>query len=152
MSSTLSLDLNEVRAELQNWREHRKGKKRIPEKYWNAAIALLDVYPFHKIRKELNLNSKQLKQRAEAKGKAPQRRPTASKGVQEIEKAKPTFLTVSAENLINREPISTTPQLPNGSEKICRIVFERADGSRLSLSLPVELNLIQSICNGFIKA
>ncbi|MCI0614122.1 hypothetical protein L0244_14140 [bacterium] len=145
-------DLATVRAELQAWRAQRKGKERIPEKFWNAAIGLLDFYPFHKVCRELNLNTKQLKKRAEKSGKSTQRQPTAHKAAQQNHRSKQTFLKVSAGDLVNSLPISNTVQLPNGSEQTCRIVFERADGSRLSLSLPVELNLIQSICNGLVKA
>lgn len=152
MNRAILLDLATVRAELQGWRAQRKGKERIPEKFWNAAIALLDFYPFHKVCKELNLNTKQLKKRVEANSTSIQRQPNANKAAQQNRSRKQTFLKVSAGDLINSLPISNTAQLPNGAEPICRIVFERADGSRLSLSLPVELNLIQSICNGFIKA
>jgi hypothetical protein len=45
--TTTPEDLATVRADLQAWRAHRKGKERIPEKYWDAAIALLDRYSFH---------------------------------------------------------------------------------------------------------
>jgi hypothetical protein len=148
----VNLDLATARAELKVWRATRKGKERIPEKYWDAAIALLEHYPFQKVRKELNLNTKQLKQRAEAKGiKTTQRQYKERNAVPHSRSNNQTFLKVSAGELINSPPSANTAQLPKASEQACRIVFERADGSRLSLNLPVELNLIQSICQSFLK-
>ncbi len=145
-------DLATVRAMFENWRAVRQGRERIPEKLWQSAIELLAYYPFHKVRKELNLNTKQLRQRAEVQGKLMPSRSTVKKVAQQISRSKPAFLEMTAADLAKTLPLSNNHQLINGSEQTCRIVFERADGSRLSLSLPVELNLIQSICNGFIKA
>jgi len=152
MKETKPLDLATVDVELQAWRAQRKGKERIPEKIWDAAIALLDFYPFQEVSKELHLNTRQFKKRIEESRGTKQRRPSVRKTTQQNRKPKQAFLKVSAGDLINSLPISNTAQLPNSREQTCRIVFERVDGSRLSLSLPVELNLIQSICNGFIKA
>src|SRR5436305_607252 len=142
METALSRDLNSIRAEFENWRAQRKGRERLPEKLWKSAISMLDYYPFHKVRKELNLNTKQLKKRAEASGKSTQRQTNAHKAVQQNRRSKQTFLKVSAGDLINTLPFSKNAQQPNSSEQTCRIVFEWADGSRLSLSLPVEWNLI----------
>jgi len=147
-------DLETVRAELQAWRAQRKGRERIPEKIWKSAIMLLDMYPFHKVCKELSLNSKQLKKRAEVIGKPIPHRPKANKAkaAQQNSKPKQAFLEFAAGDLINRLPVSDGHHQKNGSEQTCRIMIERADGNRLSLHLPIEWSLIQSICNGFIKA
>ena len=148
----IPVDLATARAELKVWRANRKGKERIPEKYWEAAVALLEHYPFHKVRKELNLNTTQLKKRVEAKGiTTTQRQTQKHNAAPHSRSSNQAFLKVSACDLINSLPSANTDQLPKAIEQTCRIVFERADGSRLSLSLPVELNLIQSICDGFIK-
>ena len=94
------LDINEVRTKFESWRAQRKGRERIPEQLWKMAICLLDIYPFHKVRKELNLNTKQMKMRAKANGKSIPRRSNVRKAAQQNSKAKPAFLELSADSLI----------------------------------------------------
>lgn len=148
----ISVDLATVRAELEVWRANRKGKERIPEKYWEAAIALLEHYSYNQIHKELNLNTTQLKKRVAAKAiTTPQRQTQKHNAVADSRSSNQAFLKVAGGELINSLPSTNTAQLPKATEPACRIVFERADGSRLSLNLPVELNLIQSICHSFLK-
>jgi hypothetical protein len=90
--------------------------------------------------------------RAEANGKSISRRSNVRKTAQQNSRSKPAFLELSPDSLIQTLPSLNNPQLINVSEQTCRVIIERVDGSRLSLSLPVEWNLIQSICQGFIKA
>lgn len=139
-----------VRGMFEEWRAERKGRERIPEKLWASAIELLDYYPFHTVRHELKLNTKQLQERAEASGKL-LKELRYRKTAQHQSKAKPAFLELSASVLTKTELMSNNGEKGNGAQ-ICRIVMQRGDGSRLTLNLPVELNLIQSICQGFIKA
>lgn len=141
METILSRDLNSIRAEFEAWRSQRKGRERISENLWAAAISLLDYYPVTKVCRELKLNLKQLQKRSKSNGKV----------VRQGRKTRKAFLEVSAGDLSKVLPLSNNAQLSNGSDKTCRIVFERSDGSRLSLNLPVECNLIQSICNNFLS-
>jgi hypothetical protein len=142
MEAFLSRDLDSIGAEFESWRAQRKGRERIPEQLWAAAISLLDYYTVNKVSRALKLNSEQLQKRSKSNGNL----------VKQRRKSKGAFLQVQAGDLVKTLPLSNSIELPTTNEQTCRIVFERADGSRLSLSLPVELNLIQSICNGFIKA
>ncbi|MEW6738260.1 MAG: hypothetical protein AB1489_43705 [Acidobacteriota bacterium] len=117
--------------------EQNAKDERIPEKLWESAIELLDYYPFHKVRNELNLNTKQIQQRAEASGKPLKQR--RYKTALPHSKTKGAFLELSASALTNTQLLSNNGEMANG-EKLCRIVMQRVDGSRLTLSLPVELN------------
>src|SRR5437868_4765324 len=83
------LDLQIVRADLQTWRAQRKGKERIPEQLWSAAISLLKRHAFYKVSRVLKLNTKQLQKRCNLVGQA-----TKANG-----KPTRTFLEFSAEEL-----------------------------------------------------
>jgi hypothetical protein len=144
-------DINMVRGMFEEWRAERKGRERIPEKLWEVAIELLDYYPFHKVRHELKLNTKQLQERAEVSGK-PLKQLRYSKAAEYQSTPKPAFVELSASALTKTELLSNNGEMPKDKNSSCRIVMQRVDGSRLTMSLPVELNLIQSICQGFIKA
>jgi hypothetical protein len=148
------LDLNRVRAEFENWRAQRKGRARIPENLWASAISLLDYYPFYRVCKELNLNAKQLRDRAEVSGKSAHKRSKdkrANKPSRQHYSSEPEFLVMTAGDLANNLPLSNNTSLANGSNNSCRIVLERVDGSRLSLNLPLQWQHIQSICASFFK-
>ena len=141
MENLLTRDLNSVRTEFDNWRAVRKGKERIPENLWESAIRLLDYYSVNKISRELRLNPKQLQERSKSTGKIA-RRPR---------KSKKAFLEVTTGALVKTLPSSKSVEITNASETSCRIVLERADGSRLSLNLPVNWAAIESICSNFSR-
>ena len=151
MENPLSRNLNNVRSEFEAWRSQRKKRERIPEKLWESAISMLEHYPFHQVRKELNLNAKQFQERANAKGK-PTKQKATCKTVKQNHRSKKAFLEVSAADLTKAIPLSTTDDSPTTLQTTCRLVFERNDGSRLSLNLPVEWNHIQSICSSFLRS
>jgi hypothetical protein len=144
-------DINKVRLEFEEWRAERKGRERIPEKLWASAIELLDYYPFHKVRHELKLNTKQLQERAEVSGK-PLKQRRYSKAIQYQSTPNPAFVELSASALANTKLLSNNDKMANGTPLPCQIVMQRVDGSRLTLNLPAEMSLIQSICQSFIKA
>jgi hypothetical protein len=141
MENLLSRDLNSVRTEFDNWRAERKGKERIPEYLWESAIRLLDYYSVNKISRELRLSPNQLQKRSKSRGKVG-RQPR---------KSKRAFLEVRAGDLVKTIPLSKSIEITNGTETTCRIVLERADGSRLSLNLPVNWTAIESICSNFSR-
>jgi hypothetical protein len=148
MESILPRELTSVKAGFESWRAQRKGRERIPEQLWQSAIALLDYYPFHKVRKELNLNTKQFKERANTNGKVAKQRLSGSTAKPNFS-APPAFLEIAANSLTKALPLSNNAELSQASGQTCRVIFERADGSRLSLHLPVEWQQIQAICRNF---
>jgi hypothetical protein len=112
---------------------------------------MLRHYPFHKVRKELSLNTKQFRERAEAAGVFNQHSPKKNKASQHSPRSKKAFLELSAGDLAKTLPLSNTIETFKSKEQICRIVFEGSDGSRLILNLPMDWNQIQSICANFIR-
>jgi hypothetical protein len=150
MENPVSCNLSTVRSEFEAWRSQRKKRERIPEKLWQSAISMLDYYPFQKVRKELNLNSRQLQNRAMTSGKLSKQR-SNGKIAKRNHRANRAFLEVSAADLTNSIPLSNNETAAT-VQSTCRIVFERNDGSRLSMNLPVEWNHIQSICSNFLRS
>lgn len=142
--AALSLDIDQVKAEFQAWRVGRVGRERIPEELWAMALELLKHYPIGIVQRELCLNLNQLKQRAGQLDKHPL--------------SKPQFLEIKAADIAE---ISGLPHAANNraqigslstvTEQVCRIVFERSDGSRLTISLPASANIIPAICANLVK-
>ena len=151
MENLLSRNLDSVKEEFDQWRSHRKKRERIPEKLWNSAISMLEYYPFHKIRNELDLNTRQFQNRAKVIGKLSKKR-SNGKIAKRNHRSKKAFLEVSAANLTKAIPLSKSNDTSANLQSTCRLVFERNDGSRFSINLPVEWNQIQSICNNFLRS
>jgi len=120
--------------------------QRIPEHLWNLAIELLKYYPITTVQKQLLLNLKQLKQRL------------ANSQLDQHTLSKQQFLEIKGAEIaaINGQQHSSNNSRPIDSirpvgEGICRIAFERSDGSRLTISLPADANIIPAICTNLMK-
>jgi len=137
-------DLHVVRTEFEAWRARRIGRKRIPESLWASAIALLDRYPLTLICRELRISPKQLRKRRAADNQKPQQR----------KQSQQAFLELSSRALPTpqRSARSVAPDFaPPLTDGACRVVLERADGSRLSLTLPVDWMRIEALCASFLR-
>lgn len=158
--SVISSDLEQLKAEFQAWRSQQTGRKIIPQYLWDKAFALLKTYPLNVVRRELNLNRERLL--AYVKSTQPTQCPSNSQSNPNLQ---PTFLHLTPAELKsaashnqNRNSGSMpspkpTPEaqiLPQ-SKETCRIVFEKSDGSRLSLQLSTNLSTIEAVCNSFLK-
>lgn len=137
--TTSKITLEQVKAQFQAWRKERVGRERIPEHLWNLALELLNHYPITTVQKQLLLNLKQLKQRS----------------AQLHPLSKQPFLEIKSSEIA-----AIAGQLPSASHKLnslkpvaeCRIAFERSDGSRLTISLPADANIIPAICANLLRA
>ena len=59
----VSPTLDDVAKEFSMWRETRKHRGRIPNRLWDAAIALTTSYPARKVAEALHLNYTEMKKR-----------------------------------------------------------------------------------------
>lgn len=144
--SAPSLDINQVKAEFQAWRKQRVGRERIPEHLWAAAIELLKDYPITHVQKQLLLNLKQLKQRSANSQR--NLHPLPKQQFLEIKPSEIVAINGQAHSPNNRRPIDSIKQ---SNEPICRIAFERSDGSRLTISLPANSTIIPAICANLLR-
>lgn len=144
MKVKASPDLHFVRTEFEAWRARRIGRERIPESLWASAVALLDRYPLNLICRELRLSPKQLRKHRLANDQKPLQR----------KQPKQTFLKLSPRELSTQNlsaysvDSDSAHQLNTGA---CRVVFERIDGSRLSLTLPLDWLKIEALCASFLR-
>jgi len=137
MSTALSDDLSRTRALFEHWRATRSGREKIPEQLWQAVIALRDRYPASPLCRELHLSAGALRARlreAAAQPAAP---------------ATPEFVSFPLEAL-GRPVANRTATL---TEAPIRLVWERADGSRLRLLLPASWwAMVESLCQTFLHS
>jgi hypothetical protein len=144
MNPAAQLDLERVKAEFSAWRATRSsGKERIPENLWRAAVGLLESYSLSAVSRQLKLKSNYLRKKAEAGGG---KLPSESKSKQK-------FLSLTARQLIANqiEPNNGAELSTQSSAGTCRVVLERADGSRLVLSVPIDRLGIEALVNSFLR-
>ena len=142
----LFLELNQVRSEFQAWRAAKTGRERIPENLWSAAITLLNFYPIKIVCKELRLNAKQLRKRREGINQPPTQPKRRGKG---------QFLELTGRSLINTNSLANNTQellSPQLNQSICQLLLEKKDGSRLTISLPMDWTRMEALCANLLKA
>ena len=137
--------LQQIKSELELWRSQQTGRKKIPQHLWDKAFDLLNSYSVGTISRELRLDYHKLKQHLQ---------PTRTKSARQSCKPKRAFLELAASELANTASQTTDHSnsiiLPQ-STQACRIIFERSDGSKLTLDLPMDVSMIEAICNGFLR-
>ena len=125
MSANLKPDLEEIKSKFEKFRTQRQGKKELPENLWADAVALLEHYPFSLVRRELRLKAEYLRMRAEGGKNRP---------VSPVQK-KSKFLTVTGRDLTMVGASKNIAAPPSNKTAECRLVVERADGSRLAITM-----------------
>jgi len=128
------------------WRANRRGRTRIPPELWEKAVSLLDRHPITHVARELHLDPTELRKRRRAAHQplAPDSTPA------------PQFLEVRSSGL-NSETGSTllsdSNLSPLTSESSLYLQIDRADGNRLTLSVPSsEWSLIKALYSLFLRA
>ena len=59
-------DLEHTRAAFDSWRASNQGRRRIPDRLWKQALALLDHYSLSRICRELRISAAQLRKQKAA--------------------------------------------------------------------------------------
>jgi hypothetical protein len=138
MPTVLSDDLSRTRALFEQWRATRSGlREKIPEELWQAAIALRDRYPVSQLCRELHLSAGALRARL----REAETQPASA--------ATPGFVPLSLEAL--GLPVADRSATP--ADAPIRLVWERADGTRLQLLLPVSLwARAEFLCQAFLPS
>jgi hypothetical protein len=137
MSATVPDDLSRTRILFEQWRATRAGREKIPEPLWQAVVALHGRYSASQLCRELHLSAGALRARlreAEA---------------QPASAATPAFVPLPWEAL--GLPVAGRPTTPIDAP--LRLVWERADGTRLLLLLPASLwARAESLCQAFLHS
>jgi hypothetical protein len=121
ISAEVSSTLEEVAEAFRVWRRTRQHRGRIPNRLWDAAIALTTSYPASKIAETLHLNYSELKKRMEPSSASPL-----------------SFVEVGL------SPAGSNPSLPS-----CQLEVETVRGSRFRCQIhgPVDDKLLHFIQN-----
>ena len=129
MSLSPSDDLAHTRVLFEQWRATRQGRSKIPEELWQAVVSLHDRYSASQLCRELHLSAGALRSHLQEAVRAKQPSP-------------PVFVSLSSSPLPGPAPaIFTTPV-----EEI-RLLWERIDGTRLQVCLPVsQAAQLASLC------
>ena len=143
---TPKFDLDQVKAEFDNWRKRRVGSEPIPDHLWKAALKLLGHYPISKICQQLRVNHQQLQKHKNTDHRA------ASWKIKPKSNAKPAFLELNAGDLATAiKAHKNKLALPATQDPVCHIIMERNDGSRLIILLPADVNIIPAICANLMR-
>ena len=126
---TANDDLARTRHAFDAWRANRSGRTRIPHDLWDTAVLLLAHHPITHVARELRLDPTELRKRRRAVYQSLTPETTLA----------PQFLEVCASNLNSTtSPTPTSASSPPRltTETALRLEIERADGNRLTLSVP----------------
>lgn len=159
-SSDSRSDLELVRAQFDEWRSRNGGRRHIPESLWAAAISLLERYPISLVSQRLRLNSARLRQEVKR-----QRRASTGRGKSRITRRKQRVtqrrqratgarrVRGAAQSPV--EFLQLSPTTGAGPDTVadvgCSIIVERVDGSRLTLRMPANLRIIESLWADFLS-
>ena len=135
MPTALSDDLSRTRTLFEQWRATRSGlREKIPEELWQEVVALRNRYPVSQLCRELHVSAGALRARL----RQAETQPTAAT----------EFVPLRLENL--GLPIADRPTTP--ADASIRLVWKRADGTRLQLLLPASLwAKAESLCQAFLS-
>jgi len=137
MTPTLPTDLFNLKCQFEAWRKTRSKRTRTPDSLLKTATDLLDRYSASMICRVCRINPRLLQ------------RQTPSKVSRNIEAPPaPEFFPLSL----------TIPQIAfsdshRQSQQDCRLVLERPDGARLSISLPnLDEAIVSTLCSNFLRS
>jgi hypothetical protein len=133
MTTPIPTDLFNLKCQFEAWRNTRTKRSKTPDHLLNAAADLLDRYSVSMICQVCRINPRTFR-----------RHSASSKN--------PSMLEVAP--VAQFFPLSLSiPQSGQQSPGDCRLLLERPDGARLSISLP-NLNeaLISALCSNFLDS
>ncbi len=145
MDSPVAVDLPDLKSQLDVWRQSHRQRARIPDHFYTAAVSLLDRYSVAAICRETRLRPASLRKHA-----APPR-------VRETASAPPlaSFLQLGTADLVSPPlpPAAHRPAPGATSDSSSRLLFERADGSRLTLQLSsADPTQLEALCLTFLRS
>ncbi len=143
MDSFVAVDLPDLKAQLDAWRASHRQRARIPEHFYASAVSLLDRYSVSVICRETRLRPASLR-----KHTAPP--PTVETSPAPLSTS---FLHLNAADLVPphasapaRSPVPAVDSFP-------RLIFERADGSRLTLHLgAADPSQLEALCLTLLRS
>lgn len=143
MTDSLPADLAKLRARFEQWRNTRSTRSPIPEDLLRAARALLDRYSTSMVCRACRLHPNSLRKPATVNSRTA---PTEKAAGQSAAIASPTFFSLPpAGSLL--EPLGPA------TDSACRLMLERPDGARLTLTIPpLDTASLSRLCSDFLRS
>jgi hypothetical protein len=136
MNTSISPALLKLKAQFKTWRKTRSGVRgRIPEPLRQAALALLDHHPASLICRVCQLHPRTLQAR-----RAPKQRANSMPDFFPLPPPPPT-------------PVQALVPPHNPTHTAYRVMIERPDGARLTISLPsLDAASLSTFCAEFLRS
>ncbi len=136
MDSPAPVDLSDLKAQLDAWRQSHRKRAHIPDHFYQSAVALLNRYSVSAICQQTRLRPASLRKHAA---------PTRSAATPPAALPPSPFLQLAAADLVPRHaPVA---------DSHARLLFERADGARLTLHLPAaDRAQLEALCLSFLHS
>lgn len=146
MKSPVQSDLRQIQAQFESWRRTRPSSRQpIPDHLRQAAIALLDRYPASTISRHCRIHYRILKPFAASRS---QTRATRIKAGSRAVKQS-VIASESARPLFFHLPAAPSPE---AAAMACRLIVDRPDGARLTLTLPsLDQAALTALCDRFLR-
>ncbi|MDQ3684949.1 MAG: hypothetical protein M3430_05030 [Acidobacteriota bacterium] len=136
MDSSVPVDLADLKTQLDSWRQSHRKRARIPDHFYQTAVSLLDRYSVSAICQQTRLRPASLRKHA-----APTRA------------AAPTPVVPPPSPFLQLDPTDLVPRHASAADSHARLLFERADGSRLTLHLPTaDPARLEALCLTFLRS
>ncbi len=123
MDSPAPVDLSDLSAQLDAWRQSHRKRARIPDHFYKTAVTLLDRYSVAAICRETRLRPASLRKHA-----AP------AHPLKTSSEPQTKFLHLNAADLLPPHAPTPAPNSTSVAKAPSRLLFERVDGSRLTLN------------------
>jgi len=134
MDSPVHPDLLDLKSQLDTWRQSQRKRAPIPDHFYTAAVSLLDRYSVSAICRETRLRPASLRRRVAPRHAAAPTTPLTP------------FLQLAPADLLPRHTALS-------ANSHARLLFERADGSRLTLHLPTtDPAQLEFLCSTFLRS
>ena len=143
MDNSLPADLAKLQQQFEHWRSTRTTRSPIPEDLLQAARALLDRHSTSLVCRACRLHPSSLRKPATVN---PPTAPTEKAVSQSAAIASPAFYSLP--------PAASSPEpLLPVTDSACRLMLERPDGARLTLTIPLlDAAALSTLCSAFLRS
>jgi hypothetical protein len=142
MDNILPADLAKLQRQFEHWRSTRTTRSPIPEHLLQAARSLLDRYSTSMVCRACRLHPNSLRKPATVN---PRTARTDKAARQSAAIAPPAFYSLPPAASLAEPPLPVT-------NSNCRLVLERPDGARLTLTVPqLDATSLSRLCSDFLR-
>lgn len=159
----ITTKLKELAEEFEKWRAKRVGAEPIPQELWEKAVEQVPSHTLQEVAHHLRINYMQLKGKYEAslaKATTSESSSLSRTGFLELNSLsfsalaanQPTLPQINIQNQNQNQNQSQSQNTDKNKERSCQIVYEKKDGSKLSISMQVDVEIICQLSTTLLRA